>query len=87
MSGDIITSVRPERIHIVDADTYDLWIIDTARQTFQRLKQLNEGDEDATKAKEHYSPDIEQYKQMILEALKTVSKSGEKVSVIDLSEI
>ncbi|MDD4898180.1 MAG: DNA-binding protein [Methanocellales archaeon] len=87
ISGEIITSVRPEKIHIVDADTYDLWILETARQTLQRLKQLNEGGEDATKAKEHYSPDIEHYKQMVLEALKTISKCGEKVSFIDLSDI
>jgi len=86
MSGETLTSVRPERIHIVDADSYDLWILETARQTFQRLKQLKEGGEDATKAKEHYSPDIEHYKQMVLEALKTISKSGEKVSFIDLSD-
>ncbi|MDI6859733.1 MAG: DNA-binding protein [Methanocellales archaeon] len=87
IGGEIVTSVRPESIQIVDADTYDLWILDTARQTLQRLKRLDEGSEDVTKAKEHYSPNIGHYKQMVLDALKTLSKGAEEVSVIDLSEI
>ena len=62
-------------------------ILDTARETLQRLKQLNEGGEDATKAKDHYSTNIEHYKQMVMDALKTIRKGVEEVSVIDMSDI
>jgi len=68
----IITSIRPESIQVIDAETRDRWIIETAKHTLERIAALGNDDPDATKAKEHYSPDLEQYKQMVLQALKSI---------------
>lgn len=68
----IITSIRPESIQVIDAETRDRWIIETAKHTLERIAALGNDDPDVTKAKEHYSPDLEQYKQMVLQALKSI---------------
>jgi len=68
----IITSIRPESIQVIDAETRDRWIIETAKHTLERIAALGNDDPDAIKAKEHYSPDLEQYKQMVLQALKSI---------------
>ncbi|MDY6966220.1 MAG: DNA-binding protein [Halobacteriota archaeon] len=73
--GDIITSIRPESIQLVDAETRDSWIIDTAIKTMKRIKNLDgDGDEDAARAKEHYATEKEYYKEIVLAALKTMEK-------------
>jgi RPA family protein len=33
--GNVLTSIRPEYIEEVDEATRDLWILDTAKQTYQ----------------------------------------------------
>lgn len=38
--GNIIISVRVEAIHKVDKATRDLWILDAARRTYERLQDL-----------------------------------------------
>ncbi|MCX2819535.1 MAG: RPA family protein [Methanobacteriota archaeon] len=37
-SDDVITSVRPESMTVVDADTRDRWIAETAERTLERIK-------------------------------------------------
>lgn len=95
-TGDsIITSIRPESISVVDAETRDLWIMETARHTLKRISSLDSEDPDVKKAVEHYSPDREYYKQMVLMALMSMTgePTGEENSdkggfdVIDLSRI
>ena len=82
--GVVITSVRPESIQVVDAVTRDTWIIDTAIHTMKRLKKIEEnGDEDILKAREHYSTEIEYYKEMVLVALKALEKV--EAETIDMS--
>ncbi len=63
---NVMTSIRPETITVVDAATRDQWVIETARQTLDRMKSLEESD---SPAKEHYSLDVEQYQQMVKSAL------------------
>ncbi len=70
----IITSIRPESIQVIDAETRDRWILETAKHTLERIATLGSDDPDAIKAREHYSPDLERYKQMVLQALKSIGK-------------
>lgn len=87
--GDIITSIRPESIQVVDAKTRDSWIVDTAIQTLKRLKRIEEEacgglvDEDISKAKKHYSTEVEYYKEMVDIALKTLE--DDTTETIDMS--
>jgi RPA family protein len=37
-SDDVITSVRPESMTVVDADTRDKWISETAQRTLERIE-------------------------------------------------
>jgi hypothetical protein len=64
-------SVRPEYINVVDSDTRDLWIVDTAKQTMDRIRTLEERDE-GKKAREHYSTDSNYYIEMILGVVKSL---------------
>jgi len=70
----IITSIRPESIQVIDAETRDIWILETAKHTLERISALDSDDPSAKKAIEHYSPDLEQYKQMVLQALESMGK-------------
>jgi len=73
--GDVLTSVRPESIQVVDGDTRDLWVLDTAKQTLDRLNALENDNPNAAKAKEHYDPDVNHYRAMVLQALESLKES------------
>jgi hypothetical protein len=79
--GDILVSIRPEVILTVDAETRDMWVLDTINATADRLISLKEGTEpDAMKAMEHYHADIAEYKEMLLMAAKSLKQM--EVSVV-----
>ncbi|MDW7730907.1 MAG: DNA-binding protein [Methanolobus sp.] len=73
--GDVLTSVRPESIYVVDGQTRDLWVVDTAKKTLARLKELGNGSSDTVKTKEHYNPDVKHYYSMVSEALKSLKET------------
>ncbi len=53
--GAFIVSVRVESITVVDKETRDLWVIDTARHTLDRVDAMPTGTSpDIIKAKEQY---------------------------------
>ncbi len=53
--GSFMNSVRVESITVVDKDTRDLWVLDTARLTLDRVDAFKEGTApDVIKAKEQY---------------------------------
>ena len=71
--GNVLTSLRPETISIVDAETRDRWVLETARQTVDRIKRLEDGSsENLAMVEEHYSLDLEQYRQMVVSALESL---------------
>jgi RPA family protein len=70
--GATITSIRPETIQIVDAETRDRWVLETAKQTLKRIEALEAGDPSLTKVKEHYTPDTNYYREMIVQALNSL---------------
>jgi len=72
--GNVLTSLRPETISIVNAETRDRWVLETARQTLDRIKRLTDGSsENLAMVKEHYSLDLEQYRQMVASALESMA--------------
>ena len=41
-SDDVYTSIRPEEINVVDAETRDRWNVETARETLRRIEATRE---------------------------------------------
>ena len=69
----VMTSIRPETISVVDVETRDRWVLETSRQTLDRIRKLEDGSsENLSMVTEHYSLDLEQYKQMVASALESV---------------
>ncbi len=68
--GTVLTSVRPESVHVVDEATRERWVAETAQRTIERINNLNSNNPDAVKAMEHYNTDVSVYKQMLKDALK-----------------
>jgi RPA family protein len=67
-TGAALVSVRAESITAVDADTRNLWILDTARATLDRLDRLG-AEGDSQKAVEIYRIDPVIYRKMVFDAL------------------
>lgn len=70
--GHIVTSIRPEYIQVVDADTRDRWVVDAAKRTMARLDKLRGAEPDAVKAREFYSTNEAQYRDMVVQALESL---------------
>jgi RPA family protein len=71
--GNVLTSIRPEYIEEVDEATRDLWIMDTAKQTLERIKEIEAGKDPNSKlAKEHYSTDTDHYRSMVKKAIESI---------------
>lgn len=67
-TGSILVSVRAESVTTVDRETRDLWVLDAARATLQRLDELGTT-EDSTRAQEEYHTDPAVYRRMAYDAL------------------
>lgn len=71
--GNVLTSIRPESIQAVDELTRDTWVLETAKQTLERIKALeNQEDQNAKLAQEHYSTDKAFYRSMVKKALESI---------------
>jgi uncharacterized protein len=71
--GNVLTSIRPEYIQEVDEATRDLWILDTAKQTLDRINEIEaEKDPNSKLAQEHYSTDIDYYCSMVKKAIESI---------------
>jgi uncharacterized protein len=72
--GNVLTSIRPESIQEVDEITRDLWVLDTAKQTLERIRAVEaEEDPNSKLAKEHYSTDTDYYRAMVKKAIESLS--------------
>lgn len=65
-SDDVITSVRPESVTVVDADTRDRWIAETAERTLERIEDGELGEQ----ASDIYGD--RDYKTVVTEALENL---------------
>ena len=70
--GNVLTSIRAESMHVVDAATRDRWVVETANLTAKRIARLQGNEPDAIKAREHYSTDVDQYKTMVAMAMESL---------------
>ncbi len=68
--GDVITSIRPESVNVVDADTRDTWIQETAERTMDRIEAGSLKDD----AVERYDRDPSEYRDVVVEALKSLEE-------------
>ena len=66
--GSTFVSVKAESVTTVDRETRDLWVLDTARATLQRVDELGKT-EDSKRAEEQYHPDPVVYRKMVYDAL------------------
>ncbi len=73
--GNVLTSIRAESMHVVDAATRDRWVVDAAMHTTKRLEKLAGSEPNAMKAREHYNTNAEAYKAMVAQALESVKAS------------
>ena len=69
--GACLVSVRLESIACVDRETRDLWVLDTARETLDRLDAFGTT-EDSRKAQEEYGTQPDHYRKIVYDALTQV---------------
>lgn len=70
--SDVITSIRPETINVVDPDTRDRWIAETAKLTVERL-QNGGTDKYKEKARDIYGSNKD-YRDIVIEALESLEQ-------------
>ncbi len=86
----IMVFIRPESISTVTSDVRDYWVVETAKATIERIKRMKEGNEDAKLAKQIYSTDLEEYKNVVKQALLTIMEGfiekAEETEIVDEEE-
>ncbi|HJJ36022.1 MAG TPA: nucleic acid-binding protein [Methanocorpusculum sp.] len=75
--GRVLISVRAESIQVVDRETRDMWVADTARATLKRLETMfGDGWEnipDVKLARDTYPQTADGWKRIVFEALSKIS--------------
>ena len=66
--GAILISVRAESVTVVSKEVRDIWVLDTARATLDRVDALGKS-EDSLWAEKEYHPDHATYRKMAYDAL------------------
>ena len=80
-------SLRPENINVADADARDYWIVETAKATIKRIRDVeNESNEDAKLAKQIYNPNLDEYRKAVREALLRLKEEYEIFEKIEEEE-
>ena len=72
--GDgVLVSIQPESVSVVDANTRDRWVVETAERTLDRIEAFDEeGNEYARMARERYDHSVETYRDRVIEALESL---------------
>ncbi len=66
----IFVSLRPEYIVPVESDVRDYWVYETAKKTIERIKAMEKKEDDDCKlAWQIYNPNLNEYRQMVKQAL------------------
>ncbi|WP_174790063.1 MULTISPECIES: RPA family protein [Haloarcula] len=78
--GDTNVSLRPEHLTVVDADTRNRWVTETAKRTLERLERFDDdSNEYAAMAREQYETTPDQYRQTVIQALEELTDDAETV--------
>jgi RPA family protein len=76
--GDTNVAVRPESITVVDAETRDRWVVETAERTIERIQAFDdETNEYARMAEERYDLPLENYRREAVSALESLEEDDE----------
>ncbi|EMA15668.1 RPA family protein [Haloarcula marismortui] len=76
--GDTNVSLRPEHLTVVDADTRNRWVTETAKRTLERIQRFDDDtNEYAAMAREEYDTDPDQYRQTVIQALEELTDDAE----------
>jgi len=77
--GDTNVSLRPEHLTIVDADTRNRWVTETAKRTLERIKRFDDdSNEYAAMAREEYETTSDQYRQTVIQALEELTDDTDR---------
>jgi RPA family protein len=72
--GNTNVSLRPEHLTVVDEQTRNRWVTETANRTLERLERFDdETNEYAKMAREHYDSPADQYRQTVIEAVEELT--------------
>ncbi|WNY29053.1 hypothetical protein MmiEs2_12670 [Methanimicrococcus stummii] len=80
--GNTILSIRPEYIQNSDEKDRNIWTLETAEKTYERIVAVEaagaaepetETNENIKNAIEHYMPEFSEYRKMIVQALDAIS--------------
>jgi RPA family protein len=74
--GDgVLVSTQPESVSVVDADTRDRWVVETAERTLDRIEAFDpEANEYAAMAEERYDLPVETYRDKVVAALESLDE-------------
>ncbi len=75
--GDVNVSLRPESITIVDDDTRDRWVVETAGRTIDRIERFEEAHEYAAMAETQYGSDLSAYRDHVISALEELEAAND----------
>ncbi len=76
--GEMNVSIRPESISIIDDDTRDRWVVETALKTIERASEAaTQPSEYATMADEQYETDPALYREEALAVLEELDGADE----------
>jgi RPA family protein len=76
--GNTNVSLRPEHLTIVDEQTRNRWVTETANRTLDRLTRFDDDtNEYATMAREQYDAPGDQYRQTVIEAVEQLPGDAE----------
>jgi len=72
-------SLRPEHIAVVDSEVRDYWVYETAKRTLERIEKMetNKEDSDVALAWQIYNPNLNEYKNVVKQALLTIREEFE----------
>jgi len=83
--GDVNVAVRPESINVVDAETRDRWVVETAERTLDRIEAFETAadseesaveNEYAAMAREQYDAPAGSYREGIVAALESLDEDA-----------
>ncbi|AEH36418.1 RPA family protein [Halopiger xanaduensis] len=87
--GTVNVSVRPENIAVVDDDTRDRWVVETAERTLERIEAFQEWESEqeapesgstaptneyAEMARDRYDSPVENYRRDVIQALESLEE-------------
>jgi hypothetical protein len=75
--GDVNVSLRPESITVVDGETRDRWVVETAERTLDRIEAFDTADEYDAMAETQYGPELSVYRDQVLAALEDLEDDAE----------